>query len=230
MPKVGIISDVHGNYFALEEVLGFLQSEGCDQVVCLGDICGYYSMVNECIELLRGEGVQCIKGNHDAYILGESSCDRSKSVMDCIAYQKQVIAPSNLDWVASLGDSLLFGDCMGVHGGLDDFIDEYVTDLDFLSAQKLYPDVNIFLTGHTHIQRVRCDSGLTWCNPGSVGQPRDHDPRAACATVEDGRITLHRIYYPIDKTASAMAEAGFSDYYYRNLYRGCRIGEQEGDQ
>lgn len=230
MPKVGVISDIHGNYFALEEVLGFLRGKGCDKIVCLGDICGYYSMVNECIELLRSEGVQCIKGNHDAYILGEARCERSRSVMDCIAYQQKVISSDNLDWIATLSDSLFLDDCFAVHGGLNDHIDEYVVNFDFPLARNLYPDAGIFLTGHTHIQGMRRDSGLIWCNPGSVGQPRDHDPRAACATMEDGRIVLHRIDYPIDKTASAMAEAGFSDYYYRNLYRGCRIGEQEGNR
>lgn len=207
--------------------MGLLQAEGCEKVICLGDICGYYSMVNECIDLLRQEGVECIKGNHDTYILGEAECSRSKSVMDCIRYQREQITPENLEWVAGLGESIAFDDCLGVHGGLSDPIDEYVSEFDFDLARRLYPGVRDFFSGHTHIQQKQVDGDLIYCNPGSVGQPRDHDPRAACAILDDEGLRLQRIEYPIAKTAAAMAAAGFSDYYYRNLYKGFRIGERD---
>ncbi len=228
MRKTGVISDVHGNFSALVEVVAFLRFEGCERIVCLGDICGYYPLVNECIELLRREQVECIKGNHDAFILGESSCDRSKSAMDCIAYQKKVINQDNLGWIASLGEVVRFDECLGVHGGLRDHLDEYVQDFDFKAATRDHPGVKVFLTGHTHIQQIQHAHGLVYCNPGSVGQPRDHDPKAACAIIDKGGIALHRVEYPIERTAAAMKAAGFSDYYYGNLYHGCRIGERRG--
>lgn len=62
----------------------------------------------------------------------------------------------------------------------------------------------MFLSGHTHIQTLQIQDGITYCNPGSVGQPRDHDPRAAYAILEDGEITLGRVAYDIDATAEQM--------------------------
>lgn len=225
MSKIGVISDIHGNYFALKEVIDLLGKKGCERIICLGDICGYYPLVNQCIDALRQINAICIKGNHDSYLLGERECCRSKTVAKCIRYQRDVITDENLGWIASLGDFLELQDIFGAHGGLCDFIDEYVDSFDFRMARTLYPDFKFFFTGHTHIQQLQTDEGLLYCNPGSVGQPRDHDPRAAFAILEDGQIALCRIDYPIEKTAEAMREAGFSDYYYRNLFEGKRIGE-----
>lgn len=227
--KLGIISDIHGNYFALKQVLDTLRRAGCGSILCLGDVTGYYSMVNECIDLLRAESVFCLKGNHDSYLLGEGQCPRSNSVNRCIAYQKEVITRDNLEWLATLKPQYTTADFAAVHGGWNDPLDEYIRQFDFAAAESCMPNCKLFLSGHSHIQTLQTCGGITYCNPGSVGQPRDHDPRAAYAILEDGEITLGRVEYDIDATAEQMRRAGFTEYFYQNLYFGCKIGEYRGD-
>lgn len=223
--KFGIISDIHGNYPALCQVLRVLRGCGCTRVINLGDTVGYYPMINECISLLLEEGVFSLKGNHDSYLLGESICPRSRSVMDCIRYQQSIIRPELRDWLATLRPASRTTDFYAVHGGWRDPLDEYIAEFDFEGAWKWGGGCRFFFSGHTHVQRCEGRDGLWYCNPGSVGQPRDHDPRAAYAVWENGAVTLGRTEYDIDETAAGMQAAGFSDYYYRNLYKGCRIGE-----
>lgn len=223
--KLGIISDIHGNYFALKQVLSALHQANCDSVICLGDISGYYSMVNECIDLIRTEGIISIKGNHDSYLLGESSCPRSNTVNRCISYQRSVISKKNLDWLASLKPTYTTQLYSAVHGGWNDPLDEYIYQFDFSAAMNSMPDCKLFISGHTHIQTLQSQNGITYCNPGSVGQPRDHDPRAAFAILENNEIQLRRVCYDIDSIAEHMRQSGFSDYYYKNLYSGSKIGQ-----
>lgn len=226
MSRIGILSDIHGNFPALQAVMEELEKHDCEKLICLGDICGYYPFVNECIDHLRQSGAICLKGNHDSYLLGESSCPRSTTVNECIAYQKKVITSDNLEWLETLSPLHQADDLLAMHGGLNDPLDEYVTFFDFEQAAKRYPHIKVFLSGHTHIPLLQREEDMAYCNPGSVGQPRDHDSRAAYAVIEDDQIKLYRTTYPIEMTAEAMAQAGFTDYYYRNLFHGCRIGER----
>lgn len=230
MTKLGIISDIHGNYPALEKVLQFLHGEKCDSIICLGDTCGYYPMINECINRLRSEGIQSILGNHDEYLIGKSTCPRSRSANECITYQQGVITRDNLQWVEELPTSFDESGLFAVHGGLNNPIDEYFASFDFILAEELHPGVQLFCTGHTHTPSVQTHGNAIYCNPGSVGQPRDWDPRASCAIIEKGLATIYRVEYPIEETARAMADAGFSDYYYRNLFEGCKIGDTKQEK
>ena len=108
------------------------------------------------------------------------------------------------------------------HAGWRDPLEEYIEHVDvdyFAGLPETY-----FFSGHTHVQ-VSVKRGDKWyCNPGSVGQPRDGDPRAACAIFSDGEIHLQRTDYDIDEIASAMQQAGFDPYFYRDLYHGAHIG------
>lgn len=222
---IGIISDIHGNFHALRQVMKELKLCGCSRVYCLGDVAGYYSMVNECIDLLRHEQVVTIKGNHDSYLLGESLCPRSRSVNDCISYQQKIITHENYLWLEGLNDTIFTPEFSAVHGGWHDTLDEYIIDFDFDDEAIIQFNSKFFFTGHTHVQALQEKNGIKYCNPGSVGQPRDHDPCAAYAVLNGSEITLCRVAYNIDETAKHMKEAGFNDYYYRNLYLGYKIGE-----
>jgi putative phosphoesterase len=216
--NIGIVSDIHGNYEALKVVLAELDRMNLSEVICLGDIVGYYSQVNECCDELRRRRIRCVMGNHDWYMAGGGSCPRSRSVNDCLAYQRKVITPENVEWLRGLPVQLLIGGLHVVHGGWSDPIDEY------LKWTATYFDQipgNRFASGHTHIQAIHTSGGKTYCNPGSVGQPRDNDPRAAFATY-DGEFTLHRIAYDTQPVFDLMEKAGFGDYYYGCLATGAR--------
>ncbi|MGI0116276.1 metallophosphoesterase family protein [Zooshikella sp. RANM57] len=214
--KMGIISDIHGNYVALQLVLNTLDTEGVDAIYCLGDIVGYYPQVNECCAALRERQVQCIMGNHDWYMI-DGYCARSKSVNECINYQRSVIDTDHLRWLGSLPIYRTFDDIHMLHGGWSNPLDEYLKP-DATYFKKLQG--RFFFSGHTHKQ-ILCDyDEYVYCNPGSVGQPRDGDPRAACAIWENGEVNLLRIDYPVDDVFQLMENAGFNDYYYGCLLTG----------
>ena len=109
------------------------------------------------------------------------------------------------------------------HGGWNDPIDEYITDFDFEFVKD--KKVNIFCSGHTHVQKMVMDGDRIYFNPGSVGQPRDFDSRAAFAIINDDKeIYLHRIQYDIDQIVDAMKQANQDERIWQNLYYGKRIG------
>ena len=217
--KIGIISDIHGNYEALKTVLDELDRMGIAEVHCLGDVVGYYSQVNECCNELRERGIQSLMGNHDWYMAGGGFCPRSKSVNDCLAYQRKIITSENREWVKTFKAFKELGHIKMVHGGWADPIDEYLEP-----SEEYFGNVEgkIFFSGHTHIQSLNYFIDKVHCNPGSVGQPRDNDPRAAFAIFYNGKIALHRIEYDMEKVFYLMNKAGFNDYYYGSLKTGAK--------
>lgn len=220
---IAIISDVHGNYPALLAVLNEIDKLNCEQIISLGDVSGYYCMVNECINEFRRRKIVNILGNHDFYILGKGECPRSYTVNRITEYQRKIITPENLEYLANSVDKIDNDLFSARHGGWNDPVDEYIDQFDFSLVEK-YP-VNIFCSGHTHIQHMQEKNGKAYFNPGSVGQPRDYDNRAAFATIdEDGKVALYRVKYNIDEIAVKMKDAGFEDRTYECLYRGSRIG------
>ena len=92
---IAVISDIHGNYEALEAVLKEIDKLKVSKIYCLGDVVGYYSQVNECCDILRERGIECLMGNHDWYMSSGSFCPRSQSVNDCLAYQRKIISTTN---------------------------------------------------------------------------------------------------------------------------------------
>jgi len=100
-----------------------------------------------------------------------------------------------------------------------DPIDEYIKP-----TEKYFSRISgdVFVSGHTHIQTIQEFGKKTYCNPGSVGQPRDNDPRAAFAVYDAGAFSLHRVEYDMQKVFDLMQQAGFDDYYYGCLKSGSR--------
>jgi putative phosphoesterase len=215
--KTAVISDIHGNYEALKAVLSELDKLGISSVYCAGDIVGYYSQINECCRELRERGITSVMGNHDWYMAGGGFCPRSRSVNDCLAYQRKIINADHLEWLRALPVQMCIGEVRMVHGGWSDPIDEYLT-----LREDYFERVSgsVFISGHTHIQTVQRFGSKLFCNPGSVGQPRDGDPRAAFAIYEKGEFTLHRVEYDMQRVFDLMQAAGFSDYYYGGLKTG----------
>lgn len=208
---MAIISDIHGNYEALKEVLKRIDGMGIFRICCLGDVTGYYSQVNECCDELRQRNVSCLMGNHDWYMASGTDCERSQSVRDCMKYQRSVITDRNREWILSLPVTMKAMGISMVHGGWENPIDEYLEPTKEY-FQRIAGDR--FVSGHTHVQRLEQYPDKTYCNPGSVGQPRDGDNRAAFAVFDGEKFTLHRIPYDIEKVGRLMAKAGFNPYYY----------------
>ena len=217
--KTAFISDIHGNYEALKAVLSEVDRFGISRVYCAGDIVGYYSQVNECCKELRSRGIPSVMGNHDWYMAGGGFCSRSRSVNDCLAYQRRVIENENLEWLKSLPVQIRIDKIQMVHGGWADPIDEYLKP-----TREYFERVagDVFISGHTHVQTLKRFGKQIYCNPGSVGQPRDGDPRAAFAVYDGKDFELHRVEYDMQKVFDLMEAAGFGDYYYGGLKTGAK--------
>lgn len=224
MNKIAVISDIHGNYPALKAVLDDIDSDGIEDVICLGDIVGYYCQVNECIDVLRERKIYSLLGNHDYYMISGTCCN-SRTVKMCIDYQKTIIQRDNYEWLSSLKPDYDTTDISYRHGGWNDAVEERISVFDFSwvkdFSQKLY------FSGHTHIQGIQKDeiSGKIYCNPGSVGQPRDDKPSAAFAVIgSDGKIELRRVDYDIDEIVNKMKEAKQGEWIWKGLYTGEKVG------
>lgn len=215
---IALISDIHGNYVALQEVLSAIDKLNIKKIYCLGDVVGYYSQVNECCEELRTRGIKSILGNHDWYMISATVCSRSKSANDCLKYQRSIITSQNLKWLSSLPIYRKYRSLAMVHGGWNDPLDEYLTN-----AEQSYFDTisgNFFASGHSHKQIKKEYNSNAYCNPGSVGQPRDGNSKAAFATFDGKNFDLFRVDYDIEKVCQLMKQAGFSEYYYNRLKTG----------
>lgn len=216
---IAILSDIHGNYVALDEVLKTIDKLGITDIYCLGDIVGYYPQVNEVCDELRKRDVKCVMGNHDWYMAADSFCARSKTVNDCLKYQKAVIGDDNLLWLKALPVYRQVGELSMVHGGWTDPIDEYL-----VPSKEYFEKVGgkYFSSGHTHVPKIEAYGDKKYCNPGSVGQPRDGDNRAAFATWDGTKFKLYRVKYDFEKVGRLMEKAGFSGYYYERLAIGAK--------
>ncbi len=220
--KIAIISDVHGNLPALRAVLSEIDRIGCGRIVSLGDVSGYYAQPAECLDELISRGATQLLGNHDDYLVQGSSCDRSKLVSELIIHQRKVMGPSHIGVLRGFTPQVDEEDRRYVHGSWENPVDGYlykITSEDLPGSQKFY------FAGHTHVQILATIGKKTFCNPGSVGQPRDGDPRAAFAIFQEGSISLHRVEYEIDETIFAMRQAGYtSSRLWENLLIGAQIG------
>jgi len=217
-----IISDIHANYAALRAVLEHAEAFGCDEYICLGDVAGYHADINECIDLLRSLPNLClIRGNHDAYLLSGKGCPRSELVSRSLTYQATVITADNLDWLATSQDQLRIGFDLFVHGGPDDCLEQYIYRV---TPALVREGFHRLFCGHTHVQALYLLEQLFFCNPGSVGQPRDGNPDAAYAVLGPDGVQLKRVEYDIAATEESMKSAGFPDFSFTNLRKGAQVG------
>lgn len=219
---IAILSDVHANRAALEAVLEDADAHGCTRIISLGDVVGYLAEPGPCIDLLRARGALNIMGNHDSYLAAGASCPRSKVVTMIIERQRSMVNAEQAAWLARSPREVHEDRNHFVHGGPVDPTDQY---LYAVSPSTLPPGVTRLFSGHTHVQTLaRFEDGRTYCNPGSVGQPRDGDPRAAYALLDGDAIVLRRVEYDIERTVTAMKNAGFEPHLYENLRIGAQIG------
>jgi len=219
--KIAVLSDIHSNLAALEAVLEDAKRRGCNRFLSLGDVAGYGAEPGDCIDLLRQYNTLNVMGNHDSYLLDQSNCPRSRMVNDIITYQQSVVNGEQLDWLAQSVPYLIEGDDYFTHGGWDDYQDQYLYDI----SETVIPDNALrFFTGHTHVQVLADFGSRLYCNPGSVGQPRDGDPRAAYAVLQKQLVEVFRVEYDIDRAASMIKAAGFPERHYQNLYIGAQVG------
>jgi putative phosphoesterase len=212
---VGLLSDIHSNLPALEAVLEELERLGARELLCAGDLVGYNAFPNEVIEMVKRHRITCILGNHDRGVLSGDTSWFNGEAAEAIVWTRRSLDSGSMDYLRSLPARLELElgrrPALMVHGSPRDD-DEYVFPL----TEDTWPygsrGVRLVIMGHTHIQwTARYGSfGITVVNPGSVGQPRDLDARAAFALLDTKglSVALHRVGYDIDRTARAVIANG----------------------
>lgn len=232
-----ILSDLHSNREALEAVLTHANGH-YDRVVCCGDLVGYGPDPNAVIDWARENFDAVIRGNHDRACAGLDSLEWFNPVAKAASlWTLGELSASNLDYLRALPTGPLAVDCFQlIHGSpLDE--DEYVMSIADARNVFSYLDVNVTFFGHTHVQGgfvrregqyqmlARPDAGEsgitlrlhpagTWLiNPGSTGQPRDRDPRAAYAIFDNEamEVTYRRVHYDFDTTRRKILESGLPE-------------------
>jgi len=226
--RFGVISDVHANLEALEAVLGKL--EGLD-IYCLGDLVDYGANPNKVIEEIRGRGVRSTLGNHDAAVLtGDTSLFNARAAMGSRWTASRLNDPSRA-YLRSLPQELRFTveeiNVYLTHGSPDDRLWEYVdprTHTDLFGHYLDKTNSKLMGLGHRHIPYVWKEGSRVVFNPGSVGQPRDGDRRAAYAVVEleEGHLSVEvkRVEYDFEKAASKIRKAGLPEEFADRLSTG----------
>lgn len=220
--KTAILSDAHGNFPALCAVLAEIDRLGCQRIISLGDVTGYYAEPAQCLDALIARDAIQLLGNHDRYLTTGSACERSKLVSSLILHQRREIYGPRLEFLKTLSPQYAEPAMSCVHGSWTDPVDHYlyhIAEADLPGAHRYY------FAGHTHVQHLVDFGNKAFCNPGAVGQPRDGDPRAAFAVISEAGITLHRVAYDIEATVAAMRRAGYDNpRLWENLFIGAQIG------
>ncbi|HEY6398771.1 MAG TPA: metallophosphoesterase family protein [Solirubrobacteraceae bacterium] len=227
-------SDIHGNRHAFEAVLDAIEASACNELWCLGDLVGYGAEPDACVELARRHAAVCLAGNHDMGVRGSIPLeDFSRGAALAAQWTQETITPDTLEYLLTLEPQLLDEPVGLYHASPRDPVWEYV--LSTLQAE-LCLDVQgqrVCLIGHSHVALSFCrplgapatgqtrdvgeeldlSEGEWLVNPGSVGQPRDGDPRAAWLELDLERwsAVYRRNEYDVEGAAAAIRAARLPD-------------------
>jgi predicted phosphodiesterase len=242
-----IVSDVHGNLVALEAVLADAAAGGAiDAVWCLGDTVGYGPQPSECIARLRDLQAIWVAGNHERAATGAISVeDFNPDAASAALWTRERLSQEEREGLDALPEVARSGDFTLVHGSLRDPIWEYLYSEVVALAHLERQETAYGLVGHTHVPllvyqqpdwNIECEMyrpgdgeavrlaerGKMVLNPGSVGQPRDGDRRAAYAVWDSdaGEVFFHRVEYAINATQKLMQEAGLPRWLIERLSQG----------
>jgi predicted phosphodiesterase len=212
--RLALLSDVHGNYAALEAVARELGS--VDAVVFCGDAVGYYPDADACCEWLRSAGAHAVRGNHDAYVTGALAPDPAREPLYRTGWTRQALSADNLRWLRTLPVELRFlldGGALAVrHASPWDEETYLYPDSPRLDEIEL-AEREVLCLGHTHHPMLRRAGAGLVVNPGSVGQPRDRDPRASYAVLDtaSGAVEHRRAAYDVERLQAALCARGWDE-------------------
>lgn len=242
--RIVVVSDIHANLVALETVLAAAGS--FDALWCLGDTIGYGPRPNECVALMRQHATIAITGNHDLACLAKIKLDDfNPDARRANLWNGMQLSDEHRAWLESLPSAIDVDERFTLaHGSPREPVWEYLLSTEQAIANFELFEQEVCLIGHSHVQLgfrlrpgfERCErflpdrartvelDGATryFINPGSVGQPRDQDPRAAYAVIDtaSGVIRFNRVEYDIAKTQRQMSQVGLPIALIRRLEYG----------
>jgi len=238
--RLAIISDIHANLAALEAVLDDVSATAAEEIWCLGDVVGYGAQPDECAELVADRCAICLVGNHDLAVLGELDTSTfSPAAAAAVRWTQGAMDGATVDFLAALKPANEALDVALYHASPRDPVWEYVLWPD-QAAECIHVQARrVSFIGHSHVAlyfaadeedpgegplqasgaqagagtELDLDSGRWLVNPGSVGQPRDGDPRGAWALLDAGawRLVYRRTEYDVAAAAAAIRAARLPD-------------------
>ena len=232
--RAAVLSDIHANRQALEAVLAAVDEAGVEEIWCLGDMVGYGAEPDACTALVRERCATCLVGNHDLAVLNAIDISTfSDTAAAAVEWTRDIIGEESLEFLASLDPAASQQGIGLFHASPRDPVWEYVISVDQAEAGFAAQEERVGLIGHSHIalffargvggrrgsaQGAQAGEGTeleiaegSWLlNPGSVGQPRDGDPRAAWLELdtEEWTVRYHRVSYDVEGAAAAILAAG----------------------
>lgn len=231
--KFAIIADIHANLEAFEVVLEDAREQGCTHYACLGDVVGYGANPKECLDIVRDMGMPVVKGNHDELCSSEEDAvGFNPHASAAVDWTRTQLPEEDKKWLRDLKYFRLVTTFSIVHASLDEPKSwPYVFNKLDASSSFLYQNTGVCFFGHTHVpvafvrdaggtirggkySKVNVEPGKKYfVNIGSVGQPRDGDPRAAYGIfdMDVKEIELRRLEYDIDKAQNKIRSAGLPD-------------------
>lgn len=241
--RIGVLSDIHANLEALEAVLYHAEKRQVDRYVCLGDVVGYGASPNECIELVGSLSCMSLLGNHDAAVLG-IPINMNRDSRIAINWTKKVITGRSLLFLGKMEDLIHLGKVSFCHS--NPYRPRnwyYVAEKSYVIRSFARSKAKVLFVGHTHVPialtrknffcfYARSPEHLTVVpvatrnrqifNGGSIGQPRDDDPRAAYLIYDDEKqqVEFYRISYNVGRAAEKILQAGLPEFFARRLFSG----------
>ena len=241
-----MFSDVHANLPALEAVLAAVDQAGVDELWCLGDVVGYGADPEACTELVRERCDVCLVGNHDLAVLGSLDASTfSDTARAAVEWTQERASAATLEFLGGLEPAMNHAEIDLFHASPRDPVWEYVLSIEQAEAGFDAQEERIALIGHSHVALffnrpegarrgyshgaqagggaiLDLHDGAWLLNPGSVGQPRDGDPRAAWLELDTEQQTahFHRVPYEIEKAAEAIRAGGLPEPLAERLFVG----------
>ena len=229
--RYAILADIHGNLEALETVLADAKKMGCTHYACLGDVVGYNANPKECLDIIRDMGMPCVKGNHDEYCSVDMELEGfNPNAAEAVTWTRQQLTNEDMKWLRDLRYIRLVASFSIVHATLDGPQRwGYVFDKLAAAASLTYQNTSVCFHGHTHVPvafvrdnsvrggiytKFRIEPGKKFfINVGSVGQPRDNNPKCGYVVHDSdaGTIELRRLDYDIATTQAKIRAAGLPE-------------------
>ncbi|MDQ6632189.1 MAG: metallophosphatase family protein [Verrucomicrobiota bacterium] len=229
--KYAIIADIHANLEAFEVVRKDIKAQKCTHVACLGDVVGYGANPKECLDIVREMNIPCVKGNHDEMCSADETMEGfNLNAAEAVLWTRKQLNEEDKQWLRELKYLRLVASFTIVHATLD--VPQrwgYVFDKLMAAASFTYQNTSVCFFGHTHVplafirdsivrggtySKFKVEAGRKYfVNVGSIGQPRDGNPKAAYAIydTEEGSIELRRLDYDIAAAQAKIRAAGLPE-------------------
>ena len=226
--KYAVIADIHANLEAFQVVLEDTRNQNCTHYTCVGDVVGYGANPKECLYTVRKMGMPCVKGNHDEYSSSEEDLDGfNPHAAEAVTWTRKQLTADDRQWLRDLKYVRMVASFSMVHATLDGPSRwGYVFDKLMAAASFTYQNTSVCFFGHTHVpvafvrdsvvrggsySKFKVEPGRKYfVNVGSVGQPRDGNPKSAYVIydLDEGSIELRRLDYDIPKAQKKILAAG----------------------